>query len=121
MNDNARLKVLVVEDEFAIRLMTSEMLNELGHDVLEAENAAVAMKAIERNAVQVLLVDVGLPDMPGSKLAGAVRDLHPDIRIIFATGNDAVAEMKTDPRLSGARLLRKPYSFDDLRKALEIF
>jgi PAS domain S-box-containing protein len=97
------LKVLLVEDNAAIRLNTAELLSDLGLAVIEAADAAAALAALETQAVDVLISDLRLPDMPGEQLARLARDLRPSIGIVFATGEHQPIDMP------GALVLRKPY------------
>ncbi len=110
--------ILLVEDEALIRLTTADMLTELGHTVLEAGNAADALEAIASNEIDILVTDVGLPDLPGGELALRARAIWPLLPIIFATG-----ESRMPIELEGSYLLSKPYDEDSLvaalRKALD--
>jgi CheY-like chemotaxis protein len=110
------LTVLFVEDDELIRDSTAEMIAELGHRVLPASSAAAALKAIEEAAVHVLVTDIGLPDMSGAELARRIKALKPDIRLVLATGDEAVTAEHDDLRT--AVLLVKPYAQEDLARAL---
>jgi PAS domain S-box-containing protein len=106
------LKVLLVEDDELIRANTMELLQDLGHSVIEASNAEKALAAIKAVPVDVLIADVGLPGMSGEQLANKARELRPAICVVFATGYDHVVEMP------GAFLLRKPYDSVSIMAAL---
>jgi len=97
------LKVLLVEDDAAIRLNTAELLADLGLAVIEAADAAAALAALETQPVDVLITDVMLPDMSGEQLARLAKQLRPAIGIVFATGEHQ------DVAIPGALVLRKPY------------
>jgi PAS domain S-box-containing protein len=107
--------VLLVEDDVLIRAGTAEILAEAGHRVIEARNADAALRALASSPVDVLLTDIGLPGVSGVTLAQEARLRHPDLHIIFVTG-DAGA-VRDAVRLN-AGLLLKPYGPDDLAKAL---
>lgn len=110
-----RLKVLLVEDDELIRASTSELLVDLGHIVLEASDGATAMIELGNALVDVLLVDVGLPDMSGIELARQALLARPALLVIFASGDDTAARASG---VSFAALLPKPYSPQDLDRAL---
>ncbi len=84
------VRLLVVEDEFLIRLMLSEALLDAGYDVIEAGDADEAMQRLADEAAappRVLLTDVQLPGpMDGYALASRVRARLPSIPVIFMTG-----------------------------------
>jgi PAS domain S-box-containing protein len=111
---NARI-ILLVEDDDLIRTSTAELLADDGHTVIEARDAATALRTLSETPVDVLLTDVGLPDASGVALARDARSRLPDMQIIFVTGDDAAA---ADAAELGAALLVKPYSPEDLSALL---
>ena len=112
------LKVLVVDDESLIRASTAEMLTELGHEVLEAGNAIDALSLLERESIDVLLTDIGLPGMSGNELAVEARRRRPDLRIVFASGRDTVPATQDRTEFPDAILVLKPYAAGDIAAAL---
>jgi PAS domain S-box-containing protein len=107
---NAR-SILLVEDDDLIRTSTAEILADAGHRVIQARDADSALRVLADAAVDVLLTDVGLPDVSGVALAQQARDRLPDLHIIFATGDNAAAD---DAARLAARVLVKPYGPDAL-------
>ena len=81
-------RVLLVEDEVLISDMVADALEEQGFAVHVVANAADALRHIESGAgVDVLFTDIHLPgDMDGSQLAARVRELRPDMPIVYASG-----------------------------------
>ncbi|MEM5474399.1 PAS domain-containing protein [Hoeflea sp. AS60] len=113
--EQRKLTVLLVEDEALIRINTADMLEDMGHAVIEAGTAGEALKAAAAQAFDILVTDVGLPDMKGGELARRLRQMKPDIGIVFATGESQLP----DGAEGGAVLLTKPYSDDSLKTALD--
>jgi CheY-like chemotaxis protein len=107
-----RLRVLVVEDEVLIRMTTIALIEDLGHAALEAADGAEALALLRRDqAIDVLMVDLGLPDMDGRELVAAARALRPGIAVIVATGSGELWNIEdTVP-------LPKPYDEAMLRAA----
>jgi CheY-like chemotaxis protein len=101
--------VLVVEDEFLIRMHAAEMIAEAGFDVVEASNADEAVAVLEsRLDIAVVFTDVQMPgSMDGLKLARAVRDRWPPIHIVATSG---LVDVRTGDLPDGGRFLAKPYS-----------
>ena len=106
------LRVLLVEDEALIRLAAVAQLSDLGHAVVEASSAEEALGHLESGPVDVLMTDLGLPGMDGGTLAARARDIHPGIGVVFVTGAEGL------PPLSGAVRLGKPYSDEQIARAL---
>ncbi|GGX20408.1 two-component system sensor histidine kinase/response regulator [Pigmentiphaga litoralis] len=96
-------RILFVEDDALIRENTRELLQELGHTVFVAGNARDALATLSREAIDVLITDLGLPGESGEALAHAAKKGSPGLGIIFATGTEP------DPLPSGFEVLRKPY------------
>lgn len=107
--------VLLVEDDDLIRNSTAEILKELGHKVFTVGDAASAQKALANVQVDVLVTDVGLPDLSGAELAHRALSAQPRIGVVFATGDEGVSGQDG---LEAAVLLVKPYSRNDLAQAL---
>ena len=113
---SAQARVLIVEDEPLILMSTVDMVRELGHTVHEAGSAEDALVVLKTQKIDVLLTDVGLPGMSGIDLARRVREGWPDVRIVFASGDDSA---KTASGIADARQLSKPFTIDGLRAALD--
>jgi CheY-like chemotaxis protein len=109
------LAVLLVEDEWLIRVNTAEMLTEMGHRVIEAGSAEAALAAIETDAPDLLITDIGLPDLSGGELALAARRLRPGLAVIFATGREKAI---STAGLEDAVFLNKPYDSSGLARAV---
>ena len=112
--------VLIVEDEFLLRMSTAEIISESGFDVVEAENADRAIAILEtRPDVQVVFTDIRLPgSMDGLKLAKLVRKKWPPIRIVATSGH--VSVRNTDLP-DGGIFLPKPYTPDKITSVLRKF
>ncbi|WP_320197946.1 response regulator [Agrobacterium sp. rho-13.3] len=109
------VRILVVEDEPLILMSTVDMLTHLGHSVQEAGSAEEALRILEKETVDILLTDVGLPGMSGSDLARQVRDRWPDVRIVFASGGDTG---RTESGVGNALQLSKPFRTEDLAEII---
>ena len=80
--------MLLVEDEPAVRHMTSRALQEFGYGVVEASGGHQALGVIERSdgAIDLLITDVILPGMDGAELARRATELQPQLRVLFISG-----------------------------------
>jgi signal transduction histidine kinase/CheY-like chemotaxis protein/PAS domain-containing protein len=106
--------VLLVEDDFLIRMSTADLLVELGHQVTEASSAEEALSLMDGRRFDVIVTDLGLPGISGGRFAHEARRLYSKIGIIFATGNDRIPE---DGDVEGAVLLKKPYGSEEIAAA----
>ena len=98
--------ILVVDDDALIALSTVDMLEDLGHTVIEANSAKEALDIINTGRpIDLLITDHVMPGMTGLQLAEIVRNKHPKLPILLATG---YAEMPEGASLQLPRL-SKPY------------
>ena len=110
-----KLTILLCEDDALIAMATADMLEELGHTVVEAGNARTALDILGQTAIDILLTDVGLPDMPGTVLVETARATQPSLPVIFATGHSSIDGAEANARTA---LVVKPYRPVDLASAI---
>ena len=110
----SRPRILVVEDDFLIRMMLREMLVEDGYDVVEAESGDQAITLFDAG-VALLLTDMQLPgSLDGRALAARVRQLCPDLPVIYTSGRlDLVALGKREMAIA------KPYQNAEIRAGIK--
>jgi len=105
-------RVLVVEDDAAVRMLVMDVLDMLGYRALEAAeaNAAVAI-LVSGEPLDLLISDVGLPGMNGRQLADIARQLRPTLRVLFMTGyaEQAASSGFLD---KGMDMISKPFTID---------
>ncbi len=109
------LKILLVEDDFLIRSNTAEILMEFGHEVIEAASGQEALQELASADIDLLLTDIGLPDIGGGELVQRAIAMKPELAVVFATGENHKPEGA--PQQAG--LLRKPYNEQDIARAIE--
>ncbi|ABS65090.1 PAS/PAC sensor hybrid histidine kinase [Parvibaculum lavamentivorans DS-1] len=112
----AGLTILLCEDDALIRMSTADMLREVGLIVIETDTAQEALDIIENGAVDLLITDVGLPDMSGVELALALRKSRRDIPVIFATGH---AELDGADGILRSAVVSKPYAVIELKRCID--
>ena len=106
--------VLVVEDEADLRDILSYNLVQAGHRVELAATGDEGLRIAKTVAIDVVLLDLMLPDMPGTELAARLHVSHPNLRVIVMSGYVEDIAMHHDVRAAGARFLNKPFSRDEL-------
>ncbi|WP_439634682.1 PAS domain-containing protein [Glycocaulis sp.] len=109
------MRVLLCEDDPLIRLSTSAILESLGMAVVEAADGRQALAALGEHSIDILVTDMGLPDMNGRALADQVRQSHPGLPVLFATGR---AGEECLEGLEHAGLVAKPYDELALDRAI---
>jgi two-component system, cell cycle sensor histidine kinase and response regulator CckA len=114
-------KVLIVEDEPAVRSWVATTIAGLGYTPLEVADGNAALKILEADrAVAVLFTDVMLPGgMTGLELADAARRLRPDLRVLFTSGYSEDLNARSAEASSDLPFLAKPYRKHALASLLE--
>jgi CheY-like chemotaxis protein len=109
--------ILIVEDDFFLRIHAAEMIQDAGFDIVEAGNADEAIAILEaRPDIHVVFTDIRMPgSMDGLKLARFVRGRWPPIKIVVTSGNFACRD--GDLPEDGV-FLPKPYTFDRIAATL---
>ena len=112
------LRVLLVEDEVLVRMVTAEQLQDLGYRVETAGSATEALNKLKlmEEDVALAIVDIGLPDIKGDVLVAEIRARHPKLPIVVATGYDDPELQRRFGRDERIVFMRKPYTQDDLRR-----
>jgi len=108
------LVVLAVDDDALVLASTAAMLEELGHEVLQAGSGKDALAILGDRAIDLVLTDYAMPRMTGRQLAEAVRSGWPDLPILMVSG---YAELPPNEIWTGARLA-KPFREDQLARAI---
>jgi len=108
--------VLIVDDEPTVRMLVTEVLEDLGYTAIEAADGAGGLKVLRSDArIDLLVTDVGLPGgMNGRQVADAGRVVRPDLKVLFITGyaeNAAVGGTDLD---AGMQVLTKPFVMEAL-------
>lgn len=113
MNYKPSPAVLVVEDDWLLRLLAVEIVEDAGLNAVEAADADEAIVILERRVdIALIFTDVDMPGtMDGLKLAHAVRRRWPPIKIIIVSGKTHLSDADLP---SGTRFFSKPYSVSNM-------
>lgn len=102
-------KILLVDDEKALAIITAEFLRNLGYDVIFFTNPSEALSYFEKfhNEIDLIVTDMTMPEMHGNELAKKIRQIKNNIPVILCTGySDKIESSKKDPWFSA--YLEKP-------------
>lgn len=109
------LTVLAVDDDALVLMNTVIMLEDLGYEVIEASSGAEALARLDEHEVDLLLTDHAMPQMSGAELTDAVRERHPGLQVILATG---FLELPNESTFANLPKLMKPFSMEQLQAAI---
>lgn len=110
--------VLVLDDEPDVRKLVSAMLTSTGYTVLTADNGENAIQIFKKRKqpIDLLLLDVVSPGLPGPVVAERLAGLQPGLRVLFMSGYDATSVVRRYVVEKGFALLKKPFTPDELAK-----
>lgn len=110
-----RLSILVVDDDGLVLANTRDMLDDLGHHVIEVASGSEAVSVLAQGIdIDLVITDYAMPGMTGLQLAEAVQQLQPNLAVILATGFAEIPSGSLElPRLS------KPFCQQDLVNAID--
>jgi CheY-like chemotaxis protein len=115
LSQNAHKTILLVEDDEVVRMLTVEVLEELGYTVLEAENGPDALAIINSDQpLDLLMSDIGLPGMSGPQIMAAAHQTRPTLPVLFASGY-AAQDYQTGASQAKIATITKPFSLELLR------
>jgi CheY-like chemotaxis protein/anti-sigma regulatory factor (Ser/Thr protein kinase) len=101
--------VLVVDDDRALRLALTALLDGAGHGVEQAGDGPAALLALAARPPDVMLLDIGMPGMSGLEVLATARATEPPPRVIMMTADDTPATMLQAIRGQADRYLVKPF------------
>jgi CheY-like chemotaxis protein len=113
--------VLLVEDEITLRQLTRLLLENLGHEVLEAASGAEALRIWDddKGRIQILFADLILPDgLTGYEIAQRILNERPELQVILTSGYSADHVRDRFPEIDRVHFLKKPYNTDALKRVL---
>jgi CheY-like chemotaxis protein len=115
--------ILIVEDEDAVRKLAVRVLKKQGYKVLEAPDGGKAFMLCEayKEPIHLILTDVVMPGMSGSKLADRLKAIHPEAKTLYMSGYTDNAILHHGILESGTNFIQKPFTVESLpRKVREV-
>jgi two-component system, NtrC family, response regulator HydG len=108
------VKILVVDDEAAVRFALTELLSEAGHEVREAEHAPAALASLEGARADLVISDLSMPAMNGLALLEEVRTRHPHTLFVLLTAHGDERTAVESLKLGAFHYVPKPFDNDEV-------
>ncbi|MEI8032753.1 MAG: response regulator [Chlorobiaceae bacterium] len=117
------MKILVIDDDAAVRKFIGTTLKRANHTVLEAENGAEGLRVLlEERDIPVVITDLIMPEKEGVETIIEVKQLYPSIKILAISGGGKAGPenyLVLADALGANTTLKKPFSGQDLMRAVE--
>jgi PAS domain S-box-containing protein len=113
--------ILIVDDDEAVRMLVTEVLQELGYGAIEAADGTSGLNVLQSNArIDLLITDVGLPGgMNGRQIADAARVRRPGLKVLFITGYAENAVVRNGYLEAGMQIMIKPFTMEALAARIQ--
>ena len=109
-NMPARRRILIVDDDRALRHVLAELLKDAGHDVDQAADGPEALRRLESGGFDIVLLDIGLPGLSGLDVLAHARAAASPPIVVMMTSDDTPETLLTAVRRQAYRYLRKPFA-----------
>ena len=119
LGSGATPHLLFVDDESALRGLMAERLSERGFDVVEADSGEKAVEYLDQFAFDILITDLRLPGIDGTRVIEAAKQRYPGIVAIVITGYGTVRDAVEAMKRGASDYVTKPFQFDELLHVLD--
>jgi len=109
---NETIKIIVIDDEKAIRDGCHRVLTGKGYEVITAENGQIALDILDREPIDIILLDLKMPVIGGEKVLEITREKYPDIPVIIITGHGTVDTAVVCMKNGAYDFITKPFQID---------
>ncbi len=117
---NSMARILITDDEAAMRDMMGTTLRAIGHTVIEVKSAREALATHRETPVDLIITDLVMKEMDGTELLRRLRTFAPDTPVVAVSGNKHSTIWLNMAKMLGAeRILAKPFSPQELVEAVE--
>lgn len=121
LESKSPIHILLVEDEELLRETSTEILVELGHQVVTCNDGVEALEYYSRSwqDVDLVVLDLTMPRMGGRDTLLAMCKINPKVRVLITTGFSTDGNASELLRLGAGQLINKPYRVEDFTRAIE--
>ncbi len=114
-------RILIIDDDERVLRSLGRLLTAEGYEVETAAGGALAMKAFERNAADLVITDINMPEMDGIEVITTLQDLHPAVPIIAISAGGLFPKellLQNADMLGAIATITKPFDIDTLLEAV---
>jgi len=110
--------ILLADDDASVLETFANMLESIGYRVLQARNGREAVEMFRQHAeeIDLVILDMVMPEMKGYQVAERIRDIDPDIRLLFATGYDSSPDV--GDKVGDIEVLAKPFLLNQVSRTI---
>ena len=107
-------KILIADDESAVRDVMTQMLKGMGHDVVAVANGRLALEAMTRQSFDAVITDLDMPVMDGLTLIRRIRETDQSLSILVISGKSGANQNMRSQSVGANAWLEKPFTYQSL-------
>lgn len=113
-----KYKILIVDDQYGIRLLLSEVFSKEGYLTFQAANGIDAIKIVKSQPPDIVLLDMKIPGMDGLEILKNIKKIDQDIRVIMMTAYGELDMLEEATKCGVITHFTKPFDIEQLRDAV---
>jgi Response regulator receiver domain. len=111
-------KILIVDDQFGIRLLLIELFQREGYRLYQADDGKKALEIAEREKPDLVLLDIKIPGMDGVEILRRLKASQPSIRVIVMTAYGELDIIEEVMKLGALTFFAKPFDINELKETV---
>jgi two-component system, OmpR family, response regulator len=111
-------RILLVDDEVAFANNIAKLISKRGYEVMTVYNGESAVKAVEENEFDVIVLDLKMPGLDGMATLKQIKKRQPQVEVIILTGHGSMDSGIDGIQLGAFDFIMKPVRFDDLHESI---
>jgi two-component system response regulator (stage 0 sporulation protein F) len=115
-----KAKILIVDDQFGIRILLNEVFQKEGYNTYQAANGLQALDIVKKHDPDLVLLDMKIPGMDGIEILKRMKVIDQDIRVIIMTAYGELDMIQEAKDLGAIMHFAKPFDIDDIRAAVKL-
>ncbi|MBT2573042.1 sporulation initiation phosphotransferase Spo0F [Bacillus sp. ISL-51] len=112
-------KILIVDDQYGIRILLNEVFNKEGYQTFQAANGIQALDIVTKERPDLVLLDMKIPGMDGIEILRRMKMIDDSIRVIIMTAYGELDMIQESKELGALTHFAKPFDIDEIRDAVK--
>ncbi|GMB09453.1 two-component system response regulator (stage 0 sporulation protein F) [Thermolongibacillus altinsuensis] len=112
-------KILIVDDQYGIRILLNEVFQKEGYETFQAANGVQALDLFAKHSPDLVLLDMKIPGMDGIEILKRMKEINDKVKVIVMTAYGELDMIQETKELGALMHFAKPFDIDEIRKAVK--
>lgn len=112
-------KLLIVDDQFGIRILLNEVFQKEGYKIFQASNGKQALDIVKMRRPDLVLLDIKIPGIDGIEILKRMKKIVPDIKVIVMTAYGELNMIEEAMELGAITYFAKPFDIEEMRDTVK--